>query len=70
MARRKKPENTTPRAVIQRRENAAARRARIIGDGGRRIDLLLEREDAERLASLGSDATETIVRLIREAAAR
>lgn len=65
----KPPSKTT----ITRRKHAAWRRARIVSEGGRRIDLLLERDVGDDLAHLeretGGDATTVISRLIRDAAA-
>lgn len=68
--------NDNPSRTTQtRRRHAAGRRARILKEGGRRVDLLLEYDVSAELAALeqadGEDATAVIARLIKaEAAAR
>lgn len=67
-------EKTTPsRTVLSRRRHAAGRRARILKEGGRRIDLLLEHDISGDLEFLeradGDDATTVISKLIRRSAA-
>lgn len=60
------------RTVQTRRRHAAGRRARILKEGGRRVDLLLERDiaaDLELLEAAGDDTTSVISGLIRKAAA-
>lgn len=63
------------RTIQTRRLHAAGRRARILKEGGRRVDLLLEHDVSADLIALeqadGEDATTVISRLIKaEAAAR
>ncbi len=65
-------DDTPSRTIQSRRKHAAGRRARILNEGGRRIDLLLEHDVGADLATLeegGEDATTVISALIRKAAA-
>lgn len=62
------------KATVARRRNAKERRARVQGDGGRRVDLLLPPDAAEALARLeattGDSATAVITGLLLQARGR
>lgn len=62
------------KATIARRRNAAARRTRILEEGGRRLELLLEGPAAEALDRLmaldGADATKVVSGLLLRSARR
>lgn len=66
----KKPSKTAQ----ARRRNARERRTRVVKDGGRRLELLLESDAAASLEAIqretGESATSVIARLLAEAGAK
>lgn len=65
-------ENTQPsRQIIARRRNAREQRTRIVDEGGRRLELLLDADAAKALAQLqgagGVSARTVISRLLLQA---
>ena len=62
------------RATIARRKNARERRTRVLADGGRRIELLLEAPAAKALdkleAATGDTATAVVTGLLLQATSR
>ena len=66
---------TPSRATLARRKNAAARRSRVLAEGGRRLELLLSPAATQALDKLlhrgdGATATEVIEGLLLQAAAK
>ncbi|HEY1035515.1 MAG TPA: hypothetical protein VGE09_11100 [Pseudoxanthomonas sp.] len=62
------------RATIARRKNARERRTRVLADGGRRIELLLEAPAAKALdkleATTGDSATAVVTGLLQATSRR
>lgn len=62
------------KATIARRKNARERRTRVVADGGRRVELLLEEPAAKALgrleATTGDSATAVITGLLLQATSR
>jgi hypothetical protein len=62
------------KATLARRRNAQARRDRVLGEGGRRLELLLQPDAAQALIDLeqktGGNATQVISGLLLRSAKR